>query len=338
MIGPHALVAPGFSVALWIDYSCVDQDKCAMEELYHLNRIMEACDLMLTPVIDLSHASWNIKPNEDLFTGYRAPAWQDYWKRSWCRVEAMFAAVTPVLDKARALRFNPGALQNAIEHGRRPHFLYGTKELETHRPPKSLPPLLHSHFEDYAPEKGQLTNEADRRLIVQLSSWARKRIVQIEECYVGQKNPKGDAHGEGTYRWKDGMVYEGEFRDGKMHGFGRCEFPDGRVYKGEWREGQKHGFAKYEFADGGAHEGWWRNDMRNGHGLLTYPDGKTTYDGEYMEDQRHGRGKLTFADRQPSQDGLWSQGRFVGPVPGPEILHAARVMFDIDTLALDKCH
>ena len=51
----------------------------------------------------------------------------------------------------------------ALEEGRRPHVLFGTKELEENRPPIFLPPLLHSAFLKYKPEEGQLTKEAGWR-------------------------------------------------------------------------------------------------------------------------------------------------------------------------------
>merc|ERR1719240_2254396 len=159
MVGKNALAPPGYEVALWIDYCCIDQDGAPMTELNNLDGIMACCDLMLTPIVDPSHEKWKLAVGSpDIFATYGADAWQEYWRRAWCRVEAMFAAVIPV-PKKRAKRFNT-VLRHALTLSRRPHFLFGTKELDIFRPPKSVPPLLNSHFDAYAPEKGELTNEA----------------------------------------------------------------------------------------------------------------------------------------------------------------------------------
>lgn len=207
-----------------------------MSELANLSGIMLCCDLMLTPVVDPQHSLWDIEAHANLFEGYKAKAWQDYWSRSWCRVEAMVAAVMPIPEfELRATCFNPGGLRNSCSAGRRPHFLFGTKELETLRPPKSVPPLLNSHFEKYAPEKGQLTNETDRQLIVSLTTKARANIVDVQESYLGDFNDKGQKHGHGKFTSLDGSIYEGQYHEDKPHGVGRFLFPDGRCYEGDFK-------------------------------------------------------------------------------------------------------
>ena len=40
-------------------------------------------------------------------------------------------------------------------------------------------------------------------------------------------------HGQGTYTFRDGSVYTGEWKAGKYHGQGECRWADGRVYRGE---------------------------------------------------------------------------------------------------------
>ena len=64
---------------------------------------------------------------KDYFAQYKAAGWQEYWSRGWCRVEAMLAAVKAV-KAGRAALFG-GALRTSLLAGRRPHVLFGTKEL-----------------------------------------------------------------------------------------------------------------------------------------------------------------------------------------------------------------
>jgi hypothetical protein len=40
-------------------------------------------------------------------------------------------------------------------------------------------------------------------------------------------------HGKGTFGWRDGREYIGEYVDDKKHGYGEFEWSDGRSYKGK---------------------------------------------------------------------------------------------------------
>lgn len=313
-VGPRSLAPPNFSVGLWIDYCCVDQDNCPAEELNNVGRIMQCCDLMLTPVVDPEWDTWEIE-GQELFSAYKAKAWDEYWKRAWCRVEAMFAAVVPVPGcETRANRFHPGALRNAIAAGRRMHFVFGTKELKTVRPPKGLPALLNSFFDDYSPEKGALTKEQDRLTILRLTKEARSQVVELKVGYEGEVNAAGEPHGQGKYTFATGAIYEGQYVSGKMHGQGKMSAADGGVYTGEWREGLKHGRAFFYFPDGGVIDGHWVNGKKNGHCVLRYPDGITVYEGQYTNDRRHGIGKMTYGDGI-TEVGTFREGRYMSDVP-----------------------
>lgn len=43
--------------------------------------------------------------------------------------------------------------------------------------------------------------------------------------------------GNGTYRYSNGRVYKGQWKNNKRHGQGTLTFPDGRVQKGKWNNG-----------------------------------------------------------------------------------------------------
>lgn len=44
-------------------------------------------------------------------------------------------------------------------------------------------------------------------------------------------------HGKGTYKWLDGRVYNGTYKNDKKHGFGVYIWADGRAYLGNWSDG-----------------------------------------------------------------------------------------------------
>ncbi len=58
-------------------------------------------------------------------------------------------------------------------------------------------------------------------------------VAPTEDTYEGEKNPYGQAHGNGVMRYADGTIYEGEWEHGSWLGEGT--FTDGdKVYKGYW--------------------------------------------------------------------------------------------------------
>jgi hypothetical protein len=46
-------------------------------------------------------------------------------------------------------------------------------------------------------------------------------------------------HGEGDYKWADGRIYRGSWKDGKQQGDGYMIFPNRTVQKGTWENGKK---------------------------------------------------------------------------------------------------
>jgi hypothetical protein len=60
------------------------------------------------------------------------------------------------------------------------------------------------------------------------------------------------ASGNGTLNFKNGDVYEGEFKNSKPHGQGKMTFnnKDGRIYTGEWMKGKFHGKGVCTWPDG----------------------------------------------------------------------------------------
>ena len=40
--------------------------------------------------------------------------------------------------------------------------------------------------------------------------------------------------GFGSYFWKNGNKYEGNWKNSEIHGLGQITWPDGRKYQGEW--------------------------------------------------------------------------------------------------------
>lgn len=67
------------------------------------------------------------------------------------------------------------------------------------------------------------------------------------------------AYGPGTCRYKNGTVYEGEFRKGKFNGHGTLTMTDGSVFEGNFRNGVVDGVGRLTHMDGTFEEGNFRH-------------------------------------------------------------------------------
>jgi len=283
--GPNSPIPENFKVALWMDFSCVNQDGAPAAELEErMAALIGVCDLLLTPVADSDHASWKLPISfNNAIEDYQAPAWREYWRRAWCRVEAFLAAVVPVESYQERARLFRGGMNVALSAGRRPQVIFGHKEVAENRPPLFLPPMLNTTFHKYAPAKGNLTSEGDRPVIIALTETARRHVHDDDIGYQGERNAQGEPHGNGRCLFDDGGVYDGEWADGAQHGTGTYLWSWGDSYTGGWQRGKKHGQAVHTYADGGKFVGAMADDMRNGYGRFKYGHGDE-YDGYYVND------------------------------------------------------
>jgi len=64
----------------------------------------------------------------------------------------------------------------------------------------------------------------------------------------------------GTYTWRDGDKYVGEYKDNKRHGQGTYTYANGDKYVGEYKDGKRHGQGTFTFVDGTRDAGFYMND------------------------------------------------------------------------------
>jgi hypothetical protein len=140
-------------------------------------------------------------------------------------------------------------------------------------------------------------------------------------------------NGRGTFIFKSGAKYVGEFHDGEIHGVGICTYADGSKYAGQWSHRFPQGRGTKTYSDGTRRIGAWlkgepidehgaldhtlasrgnddptdiqvgclHGDCDNGEGTFAYPDG-SRYEGEFLNGQPDGIGTWFF----PNED------RYVG--------------------------
>lgn len=117
---------------------------------------------------------------------------------------------------------------------------------------------------------------------------------------------RGRASGKGKFSWPSGASYEGEFRSGRMEGFGCFIGSDGDVYRGSWVGDRKQGYGEKRYANGDYYEGTWRRNLQDGNGRYVWRNGNQ-YVGDWRAGVMSGRGVLILANRN-RYDGNWENG------------------------------
>jgi hypothetical protein len=139
----------------------------------------------------------------------------------------------------------------------------------------------------------------------------RKKVTYENGTYAGEFR-HGQRYGRGTYEWKDGSCYDGDWARGKKHGVGRWQGEDG-VYDGSWKEDRRHGLGRVVDKQGGVYEGEWVAGTRHGRGKYVFPDG-TTFEGRFAND-RNEEGWQTSPDGERAWCVRDARGKLVVTAP-----------------------
>lgn len=102
-------------------------------------------------------------------------------------------------------------------------------------------------------------------------------VLFVTNISVNAQCVSGDCvNGQGTYQWKSGAFYTGEFVDGVRHGYGFYTYSNGNTYLGEWVNSNREGYGIYTYNDSKlkSYAGEWKSNSRNGIGILYYKDEK----------------------------------------------------------------
>lgn len=112
------------------------------------------------------------------------------------------------------------------------------------------------------------------------STSAQTTGVQKTDEYSKLSDPWNDkcvsgncVNGKGTMVYTIGDTYEGDFVNGKKAGHGTYTFKNGQVYVGQFSDNLRNGKGKFTFSDGSIYEGSFVNDNFIGHGIYTAKSG-----------------------------------------------------------------
>lgn len=142
---------------------------------------------------------------------------------------------------------------------------------------------------------------------------AKKNTNPSTYTYTGERNTKGERHGQGRAVLDNGDIYVGEYKHGVRNGYGEYWFfqQNGAKYAGCYSNNKKNGEGTFLYPDGSRYEGEWKNDKRHGRGTYRYTNGDV-YIGEWSADMRHGKGEYHYVDEDMVYTGMWRHGRRSG--------------------------
>ena len=112
----------------------------------------------------------------------------------------------------------------------------------------------------------------------------------------------------GTYAWRDGRKYVGEYKDNKRHGQGTYTYANGDKYVGNFIDDKEHGQGTYTHG-GDKYVGNFIDDKEHGQGTLTTNRGDK-YVGNYQDGKKHGQGTFTFSDGE-RKTGFYMNGEYI---------------------------
>lgn len=202
---------------IWLDYGCLNQNRNPTESFSLLPDIMFLSDCLFTPIVD-NDGEWSYESTSyGPIVDYKASAFQTgtvgYLNRAWCRVEMFLASSLPLKNSSQR-DYVFGRMKIATLDGRRPHFIYGSKESVEYAEPLELQPLDSLHFNKYNPLRGNLTRPEDEPVIQALTQhYIIPLMNRPKPGYVGSRNMLMQKHGVGKCTDRNGEVYEGEVRD-----------------------------------------------------------------------------------------------------------------------------
>jgi hypothetical protein len=113
--------------------ACVNQDGNPAEQLNcSLAKVIGSCDIMVTPIHEENWQTWSKGAGEirDALTEYISEPFREYLSRGWCRLEMFFNANVPLKRELQRHKMFDGKLRQVMKaEGKRPHLLFGTREL-----------------------------------------------------------------------------------------------------------------------------------------------------------------------------------------------------------------
>ena len=113
-------------------------------------------------------------------------------------------------------------------------------------------------------------------------------------------------NGYGTFSYKSGAKYMGDFKNGKIQGQGILHFSNGDKYIGQWNNQYRDGQGKLIYKNGDVYQGTFVKNAFHNKGILAYANGDR-YEGEFNNGSIEGEGTMAYANGS-TYEGFWQGG------------------------------
>ena len=129
--------------------------------------------------------------------------------------------------------------------------------------------------------------------------------------YRGYLNAHGQRQGVGILIDIRSSKFIGEWHDDNLHGITKKEWSYGVIWWGQYKDGKKEGYLTQKYSDERVNYYQWKNDEFNGYGIETDGDGRV-YRGEFKDSWLDGYGLMKYPnkDEYDGQWKLWSKHGF----------------------------
>lgn len=221
-----------------------------------------------------------------------------------CSAALPVDSIQEKIDKFRS------GLRLLASRGERPHFLYGTTEMQNKKLPIALPPLKNSYFTQFDPRHGEGVSVVDVLRIERVLDAYGTRLSTAVAGYEGARNDCKEPHGHGRLVHPNGDIHTGDFENGKCCGRGKVSYSNGSVYIGDMKDDLRDGEGSFYCAIGSEYTGEWKKDSRSGKGKCRYANGDI-YDGDWVNGERSGEGNCKFNNGNVYQ-GHWLRDKMDG--------------------------
>jgi hypothetical protein len=104
--------------------------------------------------------------------------------------------------------------------------------------------------------------------------------------YIGTINKDGKFDGKGIFYFKNGDIYEGEYKNGFRDGKGIYKYVNGEIFEGLFIKGKAEGFGILNYKNGYYYKGNWKNDLKEGKGEYYNAKTKTLISGIWSKGKR----------------------------------------------------
>ncbi len=121
----------------------------------------------------------------------------------------------------------------------------------------------------------------------------------------------GKKEGHGSFIYKNGDKYVGDFKDDKREGKGILYYKNGNIYDGEFKNNCIDGNGTFYYKNQNKYVGEVKKNLKFGKRIFYFKNGEK-YDGQFSDNEFNGKGTLYYQNNQKKYEGDFKENEFNG--------------------------